>query len=123
IHAAYPDKPIYLTERSLWGAAGADRMAQYFRNYACSYNAWVTMLDSNISPHQWLGTPGPTMMIQDAADADNYWIIPEYYLLGQYTRFVKPGAYRVASDYGAKETVTNVVFRNPGSELVAVMIN
>lgn len=123
IHAAYPDKPIYLTERSLWGSAGADRMAQYFRNYACSYNAWVTMLDSNISPHQWLGTPGPTMMIRDAADVDNYWIIPEYYLLGQYTRFVEPGAYRVASDYGSKETVTNVVFRNPGGELVAVVIN
>lgn len=123
IHAAYPNKPIYLTERSLWGTAGADRMAQYFRNYACSYNAWVTMLDSNISPHQWLGTPGPTMMIQDAADPDNYWMIPEYYLLGQYTRFVEPGAYRVASDYGSKETVTNVVFRNPGGELVAVVIN
>ncbi|WP_019637204.1 glycoside hydrolase family 30 protein [Paenibacillus fonticola] len=123
LHAAYPHKPIYLTERSLWGTAGADRMAQYFRNYASSYNAWVTMLDSNISPHQWLGTPGPTMFIQDAIDVDRYWIIPEYYLLGQFTRFVEPEAFRVASDYGSHSTVTNVVFHNPDGSLIAVVIN
>ncbi len=123
IHAAYPDKPIYLTERSLWGTDGADRMAQYFRNYACSYNAWVTMLDSNIRPHQWLGTPGPTMVIQDASNANRYWLTPEYYLLGQYAKFVERGAHRVASNYGSKDTVTNVVFRNPDGHLIAVVIN
>lgn len=123
IHAAYPDKPIYLTERSLWGTDGADRMAQYFRNYACSYNAWVTMLDSNIRPHQWLGTPGPTMVIQDASNANRYWLTPEYYLFGQYAKFVERGAHRVASNYGSKDTVTNVVFRNPDGHLIAVVIN
>ena len=123
IHAAYPDKPIYLTERSLWGTDGADRMAQYFRNYACSYNAWVTMLDGNIRPHQWLGTLGPTMIIQDASNANRYWLTPEYYLFGQYAKFVERGAHRVASDYGSKDTVTNVVFRNPDGHLIAVVIN
>ncbi|MFF2018883.1 glycoside hydrolase family 30 beta sandwich domain-containing protein [Paenibacillus sp. NPDC058177] len=123
IHAAYPDKPIYLTERSLWGTSGADRMARYFRNYASSYNAWVTMLNSRIAPHQWLGTPGPTMFIQDANEADRYWRTPEYSLLGQYSRFVRRGAVRIGSSYGSVDTVTNVAFRNEDGSLVAVVIN
>jgi len=123
IHAAYPDKRIYLTERSLWGTRGADRMAQYFRNYAGSYNAWVTMLDSSIGTHQWLGTPGPTMFIQDAGEADCYWCTPEYYLLGQYTRFVKHGAVRIGSTYGSTASVTNVAFRNRDGGFAVVVIN
>jgi glucosylceramidase len=123
IHAAYPDKPIYLTERSLWGTQGADRMAQYFRNYASSYNAWVTMLDSNIGTHQWLGIPGPTMFVQDAAEVNRYWQTPEFNLLGQYSRFIQRGAVRIGSTYGSPETVTNVVFRNPDGCFIAVIIN
>ncbi|CAM3465573.1 glycoside hydrolase family 30 beta sandwich domain-containing protein [Paenibacillus lupini] len=123
IHAAYPEKPIYLTERSLWGTAGADRMAQYFRNYASSYNAWVTMLDSQIGTHQWLGQPGPTMFVQDAAQPNRYWRTPEFNMLAQYSRFVEPGAYRIGSTYGSTETVTNVAFRNPDGSLVTVVIN
>ncbi|WP_127530914.1 glycoside hydrolase family 30 protein [Paenibacillus kobensis] len=121
--AAYPDKPIYLTERAVWGTAGADRMAQYFRNYASSYNAWVTMLDSRIGTHQWVGTPGPTMFVQDAAEPNQYWTLPEYYLLGQYAKFVQAGAFRIESTYGSADTVTNVAFRNPDGSLVAVIIN
>ncbi|WP_336790494.1 glycoside hydrolase family 30 protein [Paenibacillus sp. MMO-177] len=123
IHAAYPEKPIYLTERSLWGTAGADRMAQYFRNYASSYNAWVTMLDSRIGTHQWLGQPGPTMLVQDADEPSRFWRTPEFNLLAQYSRFVERGAYRIGSTYGSPETVTNVAFRNPDGSLVMVVIN
>lgn len=123
IHAAYPEKPIYLTERSLWGTAGADRMAQYFRNYASSYNAWVTMLDSKIGTHQWLGQPGPTMLVQDADKPNRFWRTPEFNLLAQYSRFVERGAYRIGSTYGSPETVTNVAFRNPDGSLVMVVIN
>ncbi|GLX67433.1 glycoside hydrolase family 30 protein [Paenibacillus glycanilyticus] len=123
IHAAYPEKPIYLTERSLWGTAGADRMAQYFRNYACSYNAWVTMLDSRIGTHQWLGQPGPTMLVQDADEPNRSWRTPEFNLIAQYSRFVERGAYRIGSNYGSRETVTNVAFRNPDGTIVLVAIN
>jgi len=123
IHAAYPDQPIFLTERSVWGTRGADRIAQYFRNYASSYNAWVTMLDSQIGTHQWLGIPGPTLLIQDAAETDRYWQTPELCLLGQFARFIERGAVRIGSTYGSADTVTNVVFRNPDGCYIAVVIN
>lgn len=124
LHDLYPDEHVYLSERAVWGTKGADRMAQYFRNWARSYNSWVVMLDSDIRTHQWVGTPDPTPLVQDSADRDNYWLAPEYYLLGQYTKFVEPGYVRIDSNYGSADTVTNVAFRSPdGKKIVTVVIN
>ncbi|MDF2532300.1 MAG: carbohydrate-binding protein, partial [Clostridia bacterium] len=123
MHNLFPNVPAYLTERSVWGTKGADEIARYFRNYARSYDAWVVMLDSNIAPHQWLGTPDPSMFVRDANVADRYWATPEYYITGQFSKFVKPGAVRIDSNYGSTSTVTNVAFKNPDGSIVAVVIN
>ncbi|NUU60771.1 glycoside hydrolase family 3 N-terminal domain-containing protein [Paenibacillus agri] len=124
LHDLYPEKHVYLTERAVWGTSGADRMAQYFRNWARSYNSWVAMLDSDIASHQWTGIPDPTPIVQDSSDRNNYWLLPEYYLMGQYTKFVKPGYVRIDSDYGSSSTITNVAFASPdGKEIVTVVIN
>ncbi|BBH21513.1 glucosylceramidase [Paenibacillus baekrokdamisoli] len=123
IKGAYPDKTIHLTERSIWGVAAADRIAQYFRNWASSYNAWVTMLDSNIGTHQWVGIPDPTLIVQDANHRDEYWMTPEFFLTGQFSKFIQRGARRVESNYGSSSTVTNVAFLNPDNTLVVVVIN
>ena len=131
-HELFPGKDVMLTERAVWGTFGADRIAQYIRNLAISYNGWVTMLDSNITPHQWLGTPGPTMLVQDAAPTgtvgsekvyDNLWYCPEYYIIGQFSKFIKYGARRIESNYGSIDTVTNVAFLNPDNTIVTVVIN
>ncbi|PAF21293.1 glycosyl hydrolase [Terribacillus saccharophilus] len=119
----YPDKSLHLTERSVWGTAGADRIAQYFRNGAASYNAWVTMLDSNISTHHWIGTPDPTMLIQNADNVNKYWKIPIYYMTGNYSKFVDRGAKRIDSNYGSRDSVTNVSFLNPDNSIVTVVTN
>jgi len=123
LKAAYPDKSIHLTERSLWGVAGADRILQFFRNWASSYNAWVTMLDSTISPHQWVGIPDPTLLVQDADSPDDYWATPELYMTAQFSRFIGSGAYRIESSLGTAESVTNVAFINPDGSLVVVVVN
>ncbi|CDN43790.1 glycoside hydrolase family 3 N-terminal domain-containing protein [Paenibacillus sp. P22] len=124
LHDLFPDKNVYLTERAVWGTKGADRIAQYFRNWARSYNSWVVMLDSDIKSHQWVGTPDPTPVIQDSSDRDNYWIAPETYLMGQFSKFVLPGYKRIESDYGSSGTVTNVAFVSPdGRKVVTVAIN
>ncbi|WP_218015238.1 carbohydrate binding domain-containing protein [Brevibacillus dissolubilis] len=122
IHNSY-NKNVLLSERSVWGTAGADRIAQYFRNWAISYNAWATMLDSNIAPEQWTGTPNTTMLIQSASSYDNYWAAPEYYLTGQFSKFVKAGAERISSNYGSSASVTNVAFLNLDNTIVTVVVN
>ncbi|MCI9048866.1 MAG: carbohydrate-binding protein [Coprobacillus sp.] len=124
LHNQYNDKSIHLTERSVWGTTGMDRIIQYYRNYAESYNCWVTMLDSKISTHQWVGTPDPTAFVQDANDPDYYWATPEVYLMSQFSKYIRPGYIRVQSNYGSTNTVTNVVFKNPETnELVMVVVN
>lgn len=124
LHNNYSEKSIHLTERSVWGTTGMDRITQYLRNYAESYNCWVTMLDSNIQTHQWVGTPDVTAFVQDANDPDNYWATPEVYLMGQFSKYIRPGFVRVNSNYGSANTITNVVFKNPDTnELVMVVVN
>lgn len=123
VHNLYPEKSMNLTERSVWGTTGADRIIQYFRNYAETYTSWVTMLDSNIAPEQWTGTPDPTMLVQDANDRENYWATPEYYIAGQFSKFIRPGAVRIDTNYGSKDTVTNVAFKNTDGSIVMVVVN
>jgi glucosylceramidase len=123
IKEAYPDKNVMITERTVWGTAGANRIALYFRNWASSYDAWVTMLDTNIAPEKWSGTPDPTMLIQNASDVNEYWTTPEYNMLAQFSKYVKRGAKRISSNYGSDKTVTNVSFLNPDNTIVTVVIN
>lgn len=123
VRNTYPSKSIQMTERAVWGTGGADRMAQYFRNWSGSYVNWVTMLDQNIQPEKWTGTPGPTMLIQSVTNRNTYWVAPEVNFVGQYAKFVKPGAKRIDSNYGSAATVTNVAFLNPDNSIVTVVIN
>jgi glucosylceramidase len=116
-------KSVHLSERTVWGVSGADRIVQYFRNWAQSYNAWVTMLDSNIQPEQWSGVPDPTMMIQSASSPNTYWRTAEYYIMGQFSKYVMPGARRIDSDAGSSGTVTDVAFLNPDGQVVMVVVN
>ncbi len=129
------DQTVNLTERSVWGTKGANSMVTYLRNSAISYNAWVTMLDSDVNYHQWstggnddgttqYGTSDPTMFARLAGSDTEYWAAPEFYITGQFSRFIRPGYVRVASDEGTTATIRNVVFQNPETkELVAVVVN
>jgi glucosylceramidase len=124
VHDAFPDKAIMFTERTYWGIHGMERIANIFRNWAVSYNGWVTMLDSNKAPEQWTGTPGPTMLIRDAGNPDNYWALPEYYLLQHFSRLVQRGAKRIYTSPGdAEKNVTRLAFLNPDNSIALVVMN
>lgn len=123
LHNMYPDKEIFFTERSAWGVSGMDKIAQYIRNYACSYNSWVTMLDQNKQPKNTPFNVDPTLLIKGTSTADQYWATPELYLLGQYGRYVQFGAKRIESNYGMSGSLTNVAFRNPDGSIVMVVMN
>jgi glucosylceramidase len=123
VKATYPDKDVLMTERSVWGTAGADRLIQYFRNNATLYEGWVSMLDQNHAPTRWPGVPDPTMLVQSTANPDTFWALPDYYMIAQFSKFVQPGAKRVSSTAGSSTTTTNVAFQNPDGTLVTVVVN
>ncbi|WP_167746958.1 carbohydrate-binding protein [Cohnella luojiensis] len=138
-YEAHPDKPIYMTERSVWGTKGADRIIQYFRNYARSYNAWVTLLDSRGKPNVSSTKAGRTLVTINADDPDDYTINFESYMMGNFTKFIERGALRLESNYfdsnfdvfeakmtGEEEKrpdVSNIAFKNPDGTIVMVIVN
>ncbi len=124
LHTLYPDKDIFFTEKTLWGVAGMDRAARYFRNWARSYVSWVTMLDQDGLPNDGPNSAKPRRFVRSLTYAgDEYYPTAEYYLFGLYSKFVQPGAARIRSDYGSPERVTDVAFRNPDGTVTVVVID
>lgn len=119
----YKDKlSMHLTERSVWGTNGANDIITWFRNGSQSYNSWVTMLDSNVNTHHWVGTPDPTLFVQDANNVQRYWATPEVYIMSQFTKYVKPGYVRIDTNNGSSSTVTNVAFKDPKTGKIVMIV-
>jgi len=121
LYETYKDQyTMHLTERSVWGVQGASDIISWFRNGSQSYNAWVTMLDSKISPHQWVGTPDPTLFVLDAYNSERYWATPEVYIIGQFTKYVRPGYVRISSNNDS--SIANVAFKDPESGKIVLIV-
>jgi len=120
-HDEFPDKPIYFTEGSAPGVRGAMRIVSLLRNWCCSYNAWVTMIDYNGNPNN-----GPfktkSSCVQPRADGTGVDYHFTYYSYGQFMKFIKRGARRIGSTEGTRE-FANVAFANPDGEIVLVVVN
>jgi len=123
LHDRFPEKDVFLTEHSTFGARGVDRILQYFRNWARSYNAWVTCLDDRQQPNPGPHHCSPTFVTVDRNAPDQSRYIPEYYLFGQVSRFVQRGAVRIESTYGSRRTVTSAAFANPDGTTALIVVN
>ncbi len=132
-HNAYPTVATQFTEGSVWGTAGMDEIVQDFRNYSSSYVSWVTMTTQTPThiqgPYNAPPALGPALMIrknntETGTDSNpDYYKIPEYYLYGQFMKFIQPGAVRIESDPGSTTTLTNVALKNPDGTIVIVAVN
>jgi glucosylceramidase len=61
----------------------------------------------------------------DASNPDHPQVKPEldYYVLGQASKFVLPGAVRIASDEPSGTKLKDVAFRNPNGTVVLYTLN
>jgi len=124
VHERFPDHDLVFTEKTLWGVAGVDRAAQYFRNWARSYVSWLAMLDQDGGPNPGPNSEKPRRFIRSLRYAGApYYATPEHYLFGLYSRFVQVGAARIASSPGSAATVTDVAFANPDGTIAVIVIN
>ncbi|MEU4217772.1 glycoside hydrolase family 30 beta sandwich domain-containing protein [Actinoplanes sp. NPDC026623] len=140
LHEAYPDKGIWFTECS--GSHGPnDTPEQIFRgtltwhartlaigttrNWAKSVVNWNIALDSTGGPH--LGGCGTctgllTLQADGSVTRD-----AEYFTIGHLAKFVRPGAYRVASTSfgttGWNGQIMDVAFRNPDGSTALIVHN
>lgn len=140
LHNAFPDKGIWFTECS--GSKGAtDPPAKVFgdtlrwharnvvlgttRNWARSAVNWNIALDSTGGPHNGgCGTCTGLVTVQPNGDVTTD---AEYYTIGHLSKFVRPGARRIASTSfgttGWNGQIMDAAFRNPDGSTALVVHN
>ncbi len=96
-HNEFPDKNVYFTEGSAFRTEGAIRLVSYLRNWTRSYNGWVTMIDNHGKPNNGPFRASRTCITLNSEElmVDYHF---DYYMYGQFMKFVKRGAVRIHSN-------------------------
>ncbi|MET7685524.1 ricin-type beta-trefoil lectin domain protein [Streptomyces sp. NPDC005423] len=129
VHDKYPTLDAFATEHSggTWIAnqqrEDMNNIIDYTRNWAKSVTKWSLAVDQNMGPHNGgCGTCTGLVTVHNgdgASGSVDYTV--EYYTMGQLTKFVRPGAQRIAST--ASTAVPNVAWRNPDGSKALIAYN
>ncbi|MET8116351.1 lectin [Streptomyces prasinus] len=129
VHGQYPNVRQFSTEHSggTWIANQHNEdladIVGYARNWSGSLVKWSLALNQDMGPHNGgCGTCTGLITVQEGgprAGQVDYTV--EYYTTGHLTRFVRPGAFRIASTAGT--TVSNVAWRNPDGSKALIAHN
>lgn len=128
VHKAHPDKNIYFTEQwtSGEGDFGGDLLwhtknliVGATRNWSRNVLEWNLAADPNFDPHTDDG--GCTICMGALTIGDSITRNVSYYIIAHASKFVRPGAARVASNL--TDGLHNVAFVNPSGEKVLIVVN
>jgi glucosylceramidase len=127
VHDAFPDKKLIYTEAGMGGDwPTALRLAKNIiidlNNWTNGWTFWNFLLDENRAPRHAGGT-GPGMSIVTFNTNTGELIFnPPYYYFGHFSRFIKPGAKRIACTSNNDDLVASA-FINPDGKVAVVIIN
>ncbi|WP_259070982.1 glycoside hydrolase family 30 protein [Mucilaginibacter sp. X4EP1] len=127
VHTAYPTKNLYFTEiyTASTGSFSGD-LAWHLnniiigatRNWCKNVIEWNLASDPNFGPH----TSGGCSTCQGALTIGSFISRNvSYYIIAHASKFVRPGAVRIASD--ANTNLPNVAFKNPDGSKVLIVLN
>jgi glucosylceramidase len=134
-HAAFPSKATLFTEGcndrgeakgkfelGMWehGERYANSMVNDFRNWVCGWIDWNIVLDQTGGPNH-VGNFCDAPVIVDTETGDIRYT-PAFYYIGQFSKFVHPGARRIES-HGGPAALQSVAFRNPDGGVAVVVLN
>ncbi|MFA7691999.1 MAG: glycoside hydrolase family 30 beta sandwich domain-containing protein [Candidatus Hydrogenedentales bacterium] len=117
----YPDKDIFFTEGSVFGAAGASLITDIFRNWSRSYNAWVTILDEKRQPNRGPHKADATCIELKQDLSVQY--RSDYFLYGQFMKFIQRDAVRINSDVKETRLFNHIAFQNPDGSILFIAVN
>jgi glucosylceramidase len=127
VHNQYPNIGQFDTEHSggTWIAnqqnEDMNNIIDYTRNWGQSVVKWSLGVDQNMGPHNGgCGTCTGLITVHDDGSGQVDYTI-EYYDMGQLTKFVKPGAYRI--DSNETSNVQDVAWINPDGSKAIVAYN
>jgi glucosylceramidase len=130
-HDQFPEKDIWETECSggTWQKENAFQSTAELiigttRNWSRSVVLWGLALDPNGNPHRGgCDTCRGVITVDASVQPSKFVPTLDYYALGQVSKFVAPGAHRIASsDLGAKG-LPNVAFQNVDGSIALVVLN
>lgn len=133
----YPGKDQWVTESSggTWqkglhgkGNVLAEEAAELIavtRNWSRSYILWALATDQNRGPIVGGCATCRGLVTLDLTNPQRPLVKPEvdYYVLGQASKFLDPGAVRIASDEPAGTELKDVAFRNPNGSILLYVLN
>ena len=134
VHNAYPSKDTYFTECSGTQSANpANTFADSLdwqtenliigatRNWAKTVATWNMALNPSGGPSMNCTTCTGVVTVDNSAGTATY--NAEYYVLGQASKFVKPGAVRIDSNTFGSGNLEDVAFRNPDGSNALIALN
>lgn len=124
VQGSFPSLGVYETGCST-GMAEApistiDLLMQSVQNMARTVELWNIALDPNDGPHTG-GCPDCLGVVTIDQSMGNVTYRNDYYQLGQFSKFVVPGAYHIASN--TLGSLADVAFKNPDGSRVVVAHN
>ncbi len=104
-----------------WGAEIVDEMLAGEGGYIY----WNMVLDQTGGPFSSLSdAQEPLVIVDTSGTTATVSYMPKYYELAQFSKFVRPGAYRIGTSGGANgDGIKSVAFKNPDGSEVLVVVN
>jgi glucosylceramidase len=135
-HNAYPNTPIYFTECTggAWAANQASNLDWEalnniigpMNNWAVSSDYWGMALNPSSGPNVANANGGCTncrgMVTVDNSNG-TFTLNEDYYIWAQFSKFVQPGAVRIASPNLESSDLPNIAFKNPNGNIALVVLN
>lgn len=131
-HHEFPGEGEWVTEAGggAWQKGSivtqeAAELIASLRNWARSYVIWTIATDQDHGPHVGGCDVCRGVVTLDLSDPQNPVVHrePDYYVLGQASEFVLPGAVRIESDEPEGTMLKDVAFRNPDGSIVLYTLN
>jgi glucosylceramidase len=131
-HEEFPQKDQWVTESSggAWQKGNvlveeAGELIAVTRNWARSYVLWALATDQNHGPIVGGCDTCRGLVTIDLSDPEKASVKREldYYVLGHASKFVQPGAVRIASDEPVGTKLKDVAFRNPNGTVILYTLN
>jgi glucosylceramidase len=129
VHAAHPDKNLYFTEQWIGAPGNLPENLNFHikqliigatRNWCRTVLEWNLANDPENKPHTDRGgcdrCLGGITIDKDVVTRN-----PAYYIVAHASKFVRPGAVRISSNY--LEVLPNVAFKTPEGKTVLIVYN
>ena len=129
VHEAYPNKNLYFTEFMAVEPTEAARISiakplegtfiGALQNWSRNVLLWNLAANSKFEPHT---DNGGCPICQGAVTIDGNEVTRNlaYYAMAHFSKFVRPGSVRIASNSPA--TLPNVAFKTPGGKIVSLIV-